>query len=195
MFNSFLAISSLAFWYPGSWGAPLVSINGFYAERLKINNYKKDGTKMSNLNLNKVIIAGRLTADPELKLTQTGLSVVSFSVAVNRPARVVNNQRVAESDFISCVAWRNAADFIAKYFKKGSAICLTGSLQSRTWSDNNGVKHYATELVVDDTYFVDGKSDNKVLAPIPEAYGSPTFTNGANVPDFEEIKDDEELPL
>ena len=150
---------------------------------------------MSNLNLNKVIIAGRLTADPELKLTQTGLSVVSFSVAVNRPVRVVNNQRVAESDFISCVAWRNAADFIAKYFKKGSAICLTGSLQTRTWSDNNGVKHYSTELVVDDTYFVDGKSDNKVLAPIPEAYGSPTFTNGNNVPDFQEIKDDEELPL
>lgn len=152
---------------------------------------------MSNLNLNKAIIAGRLTADPELKLTQTGISVLSFSVAVNRPARVVNNQKVSESDFINCVAWRAAADFICKYFKKGSAICLTGSLQTRTWNDNAGTKHYATELVVDETFFVDGKSDNKPSdnTYITEAYGSPTFTAGADVPNFEELKDDEALPL
>lgn len=150
---------------------------------------------MSNLNLNKVIIAGRLTADPELKLTQSGLSVVSFSVAVNRPARVVNNQRVSESDFISCVAWRNAADFIAKYFKKGSAICLTGSLQTRTWNDNNGVKHYSTELVVDDTYFVDGKSDNK---PSNNTYIPEAYTNSENVADVtipENAQTDEDLPF
>ena len=150
---------------------------------------------MSNLNLNKVIIAGRLTADPELKLTQTGLSVVSFSVAVNRPARVVNNQRVAESDFISCVAWRNAADFIAKYFKKGSAICLTGSLQTRTWNDNSGVKHYATELVVDETFFVDGKSDNKPAdnTYIPEAYT--TQEPAVDVSILENAQTDDDLPM
>lgn len=144
---------------------------------------------MSNLNLNKVIIAGRLTADPELKLTQTGISVLSFLVAVNRPARVVNNQRVSESDFINCVAWRQAADFIAKYFKKGSAICLTGSLQSRTWNDNAGAKHYATELVVDETYFVDGKSDNKPTQNIydPEAYTNPDGPLPEEVPDISDL--------
>lgn len=164
----------------------------FYALWLKINNNKKDGTKMSNLNLNKVIIAGRLTADPELKLTQTGLSVLSFSVAVNRPARVVNNQRVSETDFINCVAWRVAADFIAKYFKKGSAICLTGSLQSRTWNDDAGVKHYATELVVNETYFVDGKSDNNPGSNtyIPEAYTKSEPLAEASIPENAQTDDD-----
>ena len=150
---------------------------------------------MSNLNLNKVVIAGRMTADPELKLTQTGVSVVSFSVAVNRPARVVNNQRVSESDFINCVAWRTAADFIAKYFKKGSAICLTGSLQSRTWNDNAGIKYYATELVVDETFFVDGKSDNKPgdNTYIPEAYTKSEPSSDVSVPNDAPIDDD--LPM
>ena len=150
---------------------------------------------MSNLNLNKVIIAGRLTADPELKLTQTGVSVVSFSVAVNRPARVVNNQRVSESDFINCVAWRVAADFIAKYFKKGSAICLTGSLQTRTWNDNAGIKHYVTELVVDETFFVDGKSDNKATSGnyVPDAYVNSNVSNETtNVNEDTDISD---LPI
>ena len=145
---------------------------------------------MSNLNLNKVIIAGRMTADPELKLTQTGVSVVSFSVAVNRPARVVNNQRVSETDFINCVAWRAAADFITKYFKKGSAICLTGSLQTRTWNDNNGAKHYATELLVDETFFVDGKSDNKATTYVPEAYTAPEPVVDVSIPENAQIDDD-----
>ena len=151
---------------------------------------------MSNLNLNKVVIAGRITADPELKLTQTGISVVSFSVAVNRPARVVNNQRVSESDFINCVAWRAAADFIAKYFKKGSAICLTGSLQSRTWNDNSGVKHYSTELIVDETFFVDGKSDNNKPSDntyVPESYIAPETSVDVSIPENAEI--DEDLPM
>ena len=150
---------------------------------------------MSNLNLNKVVLVGRLTADPELKLTQTGVSVVSFSVAVNRPARVVNNQRVSESDFINCVAWRAAADFITKYFKKGSAICLTGSLQTRTWNDNAGTKHYATELLVDETFFVDGKSDNKPgdNTYIPEAYTKSENVVDNTIPENAQI--DEDLPF
>ena len=143
---------------------------------------------MSNLNLNKVILAGRITADPELKLTQSGLSVVSFSLAVNRPARIVNNERVAESDFINCVAWRKTADFIAKYFKKGSAICLTGSLQSRTWNDSNNVKRYTTELVVDEALFVDSQN-NKSANFIPEAYTNP------DAPIVDEAIDISDLPM
>ena len=155
---------------------------------------------MSNLNLNKVVLAGRLTADPELKLTPNGISVVSGSIAINRPARVVNNQKVTEVDFINFVAWRKTAEFIAKYFKKGSAICITGSMQSRTWTDNDGVKHYATEVVIDEAMFVDSLSSNKAAdAPegtyVPEAYAAPTFTAGADVPNFEEVKTDDDLPF
>ena len=155
---------------------------------------------MSNLNLNKVVLAGRLTADPELKLTPGNVSVVSGSIAINRPARVVDNQRVAEVDYINFVAWRKTAEFIAKYFKKGSAICVTGSMQSRMWTDNTGVKRYATEVVVAEAMFVDSLSNNKAAdgsegAYIPEAFGAPTFTAGADVPNFEEVKTDEDLPF
>ena len=143
---------------------------------------------MSNLNLNKVVLAGRLTADPELKLTQTGVSVVSFSLASNRSARVVNNQRVVETDFITCVAWRQKAEFIAKYFKKGSALCVTGSIQTRSWNDDQGNKRYVTEVLVDEAMFVDSLSNNKQgdTAYVPEVYIEPA--------NFEEVKDDE-LPL
>ena len=136
---------------------------------------------MSNLNLNKVVFVGRLTADPELKLTPTNVSVVSGSIAINRPSRVVNNEKVSEVDFINFVAWRKTAEFISKYFKKGTAICITGSMQSRTWTDNNGVKHYATEAIVDEAMFVDSLSNNN--------------TGGNDASNYEVIKDDDELPL
>ena len=136
---------------------------------------------MSNLNLNKVVLAGRLTADPELKLTVNGISVVSGSIAINRPARVENNQKVTEVDYINFVVWRKTAEFIAKYFKKGSAICVTGFMQSRTWEDN-GVKHYATEVVIHEVMFVDSLSKT-----------STTSQNDSAA--MEELKDDEELPI
>lgn len=151
---------------------------------------------MSNLNLNKVILAGRLTADPEFKLTPNGVSVVSVSLAVNRKAIVKDNQRVQETDFISLVAWRKTAEFIAKYFKKGTALCITGSIQTRSWNDNDGQKRYATEVVVDEAMFVDSMNNNKSEDPtyVPEAYATPQFS-GDNTPNFEEVKTDEDLPL
>ena len=117
---------------------------------------------MSNLNLNKVVLAGHLTADVELKQTGTGIAVVSFSIAVNR-RRVV--ERDQEVDFINCIAWRQTAEFIAKYFRRGSAICVTGSIQTRSWTDKQGHKKYITEVVIDDAMFVDGKKENDVPAP------------------------------
>ena len=125
---------------------------------------------MSNLNLNKVVLAGRLTADPELKFTQNGISVVSFSLAVNRKAIVKDNQRVQEADYINLVAWRKTAEFIAKFFKKGSALCILGSIQTRSWNDNDGQKRYATEVVVDEAMFVDSMNNNKPEDPtyVPE---------------------------
>lgn len=144
---------------------------------------------MSNLNLNKVVLAGRLTADPELKLTQIGVSVVSFNLAINRSAKVVNNQKVTETDFITCVAWRQRAEFISKYFKKGSALCITGSIQTRTWNDNEGNKRYATEVLVDEAMFVDSLSNNKQgeNTYVPEAYIEPA--------NLEKIESEEELPF
>ena len=127
---------------------------------------------MSNLNLNKVVLAGRLTSDPELKLIPNGVSVVSFSLAVNRKAIVKDNQRVQEADYINLVAWRQTAEFISRYFKKGSALCITGTIQTRSWTDESGQKRYATDVVVDEAMFVDSMNNNKSkdTTYIPEAY-------------------------
>ena len=151
---------------------------------------------MSNLNLNKVVLAGRLTSDPELKLTQNGISVVSISLAVNRKAIVKDNQRVQEADYVNLVAWRKTAEFIAKYFKKGSALCITGSIQTRSWTDESGQKRYATEVVVDEAMFVDSMNNNKSedSTYVPEAYAAPQFS-GDHTPNFEEVKTDDDVPF
>ncbi len=152
---------------------------------------------MSNLNLNKVVLCGRLTADPELKQTQNGIAVVSFTLAVNRRfSRGADGQNNSQADFISCVAWRQTAEFISRYFKKGSSLCITGSIQTRTWNDNTGAKRYATEVVVDEAMFVDSRSDSAGSASyVPDAYGSPSFSSGSEAPNFEEIKTDDDLPF
>jgi single-strand DNA-binding protein len=132
---------------------------------------------MSNFNLNKVILGGRLTADCELKQTPQGTSVCQFSIAVNR--RTSKDQQ-QQADFINCVAWRNTAEFISKYFKKGSSICVSGSIQTRNWTDGNGNNRYATEVLVDEAFFVDGKNDSQVQVTTPH---------------FEELSTDADLPF
>ena len=128
---------------------------------------------MANLNINKSVLGGRLTADPELRYTQSGVSVCSFTVAVNRKFDRET------TDFINCVAWKKTAEFISEYFSKGSSICVTGSIQVRTWQDNNGAKRYATELVVDDAYFVDSNNEGNTaddeLKPIDNDLGDLPF--------------------
>ena len=106
---------------------------------------------------NKVILIGNLCADPELKQTQNGISVTSFRIAVGR--RKVKDQE-PQTDYITVVAWRNTAEFICKYFQKGKAILIVGSLQTRTWEDQNGQKRYATEVVAEEAQFVEKKSDS-----------------------------------
>ena len=152
---------------------------------------------MSCLNLNKVVLAGRLTADPELKQTTTGISVTSFTLAVNR--KYAKDQEQQQTDFISVVAWRQTAEFISRYFKKGSALCITGAIQTRSWQDQQGQKRYATEVVADEAMFVDSKSDNQpaengsfipgTTGYMPDAY-APTAA-----PKFEEINPDDDLPF
>ncbi len=156
---------------------------------------------MSNLNLNKVVLAGRLTGDPELKQTTSGVSVTNFSIAINRRFSSRNGENAEQqTDFINVVAWRQTAEFITKFFRKGSAICLTGSIQTRAWQDTQGQKRYATEVVVDEAMFVDSRSESGAQqggSYVPDAYAqTPSFSsNAAKAPNFEELNTDDDLPF
>lgn len=172
---------------------------------------------MANFNFNKVILGGRLTADPELRQTQTGIPVASFSIAVSRRTRSQQDQQGAmqqqqqpTADFFTCTAWRTQAEFISRYFRKGSAICIVGTIQNRSWTDQQGVKHYATDIIVDEINFVDSKSDNPMgdtpgyqSAPPMQQYAPETNyasnRNNNNMDDeiakFEDLQSDDDLPF
>ena len=118
--------------------------------------------------LNRVILMGRFTREPELKSTPQGVSTCSFSLAVDRD--FVREGEERKADFINCVAWRSTAEFISKYFSKGSMVAVEGSIQTRSW-DDDGKKRYATEVVVSQVYFADSKKDalvNEVASPMGE---------------------------
>jgi len=150
---------------------------------------------MANFNFNKVILGGRLTADPELKTTTSGIVVTSFSIAVTRRfAKNAEGQANQQSDFINCVAWRNQAEFITRYFRKGSSICITGSLQTRTWTDQQNNNRYVTEVVVDEVNFVDSKSENSSYQNSSDNFGAPSYSTDS-APDFEVISGDQDLPF
>lgn len=121
---------------------------------------------MANLNMNKVIIAGRIVRDLELKQTSNGLSYLKFTVAVNRRAPKDANNNQPTADFISCTAWKQSAENIAKYFQKGSCICIAGKIQVSTY-EKDGAKRSTTDVLVDEFYFVDGKNDSKTESPAP----------------------------
>lgn len=174
---------------------------------------------MANFNLNKVILGGRLTQNPELKQTQSGVMVLSFSIAVNRRYASKNDdgsRNQPEADFINCVAWRQQAEFISRYFHKGSCICIVGNIQTRTYNDQQGNKRYVTEVVVDESYFVDSKSENQGSFDqgynpgyAPQNYGNapqPQYSTPAaqptapaaqqnGAPQFELIDTEDELPF
>lgn len=121
--------------------------------------------------MNKVILMGRLTRDVELRQTASGISAASFSIAVDR--RYSGNDTQHQADFIRCVAWRQTADFISKYFSKGRMIAVIGSIQTRSWDGDDEKKHYSTEVNVSEAYFTGEKngtdvsnySDNKSHSP------------------------------
>ena len=140
---------------------------------------------MANFNINKVILGGRLTADPELKQTPQGVSVTQFSIAVNRkPVK----DKETQTDFINCVAWRSNAEFICKFFKKGSSICISGSVQTRSYEDKQNNKRYVTEIIADEAFFVDGKSDAQTITRDEPAFQP-------KQPQFEDVAPDEDLPF
>lgn len=139
------------------------------------------------MSLNKIILTGRLTAKPELKKTQTDVSVTSFSLAVQRNFK--NGSGEYDTDFINCVAWRNQAEFITKYFDKGQLVTVVGSLTSRRYEDAEGHKRTAFEVVCDEVMFAESKGE-KQQAP---SFTPPTTAGGNDVA-FEEFNDDE-LPF
>ena len=149
-------------------------------------------------SFNKVILVGNMTADPELKQTTAGVSVCSFSIAVNRRF-AKPDQGQQNVDFINIVAWRQQAEFVSRYFKKGNPILICGQLQTRAWTDNAGQKRYATEVVADEITFVAPAAQGGVpvaqgTSYTPDAYGQPAFNN-APATSFEEIPNDGDLPF
>lgn len=143
--------------------------------------------------INNVILMGRLTADPEVRTTTTGKSVCSFSIAVERSYAKSGEQR--QTDFINIVAWGSTANFISKYFTKGSMIALQGQIQTRNYEDKNGNKRTAFEILAREVSFCGSKTQTNT-ASAEVATSSQTNRYQSSEPfDFEEIGDDEDLPF
>ena len=148
--------------------------------------------------LNKIFIMGRLTRDPELRRTQSGTPVTSFSLAVDRDFKAQNGEK--ETDFIDIVAWRSTAEFVSKYFSKGRMAVVEGRLQIRDWTDQNGGKRRSAEVVAENVYFGDSKRDAGGDYGAAPAYSAPAG-RGPAAPmgghsDFAEIgEEDGELPF
>ena len=149
--------------------------------------------------MNKVVLVGNLTRDPEYRTTANGTTVCTFTVAVTR--RFANQQGVRESDFINCVAWRQTADFVHRFFTKGRKIGVVGSIQTRTYDAQDGTKRYVTEVVCDEAEFVDSKpqgdganqSYNQGYAPAPKT--APAPQNDFAGQGFTQVEDDDQLPF
>lgn len=139
--------------------------------------------------LNNVVLMGRLVNTPELKATQNGTSVTFFTVAVERSYAKSGEQR--QADFIDCVAWRNTAEFVTKYFQKGSMIAVRGNIQTRNYEDTNGNKRKAVEVVVDDVSFCGSKAET---APVTIVEGKANVAD-VSADDFDEIGADDDLPF
>lgn len=146
--------------------------------------------------LNKVILMGRFTRDPELRSTPQGVSVCNFRIGITRNYKT---NGAYESDFIDCVAWRNTAEFVSKYFKQGNLVCVEGSLQSRNW-EQDGQKRTIVEVMVDNTYFVESKKGSdeagKYNAVPAAASAAPYAEKEAFSSDgFSAIDSDDDLPF
>ena len=146
-------------------------------------------------SFNKVILIGNLVEDPELKQTPNGVPVTNFRIAVSRRYQR-NTEGGQDADFINIVAWRQTAEFVKRYFNKGKSILVCGSLQSRTWTDNNNQKRYTLEVVADEVSFVDKKSDNNQAGFGGNSFSEPApYSAGRDDVSFEEMSTDDDLPF
>ena len=144
--------------------------------------------------MNKVILMGRLTRDPEVRYTQnTNTLVASFSLAVNR--RFAKQGEERQADFLNIVAWNKTGEFCSKYFKKGQQVGVIGRLQTRTWDDQNGTKHYITEVIAEEAYFADSKKDGNGEGTSFENTFGDTIPGGmGDTSDFE-VSSSDDLPF
>ena len=139
--------------------------------------------------MNKVILMGRLTRDPEVRYTtNTNTLVASFSLAVNR--RFAKQGEERQADFINVVAWNKTGEFCSKWFKKGQQVGIIGRIQTRTWDDDQGVKHYVTEVVAEEAYFADSKRDNAGADGFENTFGS-TVSESSEF----SVQSDDDLPF
>lgn len=159
------------------------------------------------LNLNKAIIAGNITHDIELRQTPSGISVASFSVAINRSKKGSDGNYIQETDFIDCQAWDKKAEFLGRNFRKGDPVCVVGSIRKRQWKANDGTNRYATEVVAEDILFAGSKTpqegteahggakntQQQMQMPQGQPVAPPSYSN--NSARFEELKPDEDLPF
>ena len=141
--------------------------------------------------INRIVIGGRLTADPQLRRTETGKAVCSFVLAVERDYKNQNGER--EADFITVTAWRNTAEYVNRYCTKGRMVAVDGRLQIRSWKDENGAQHWKAEVVASNVYFLDFKRDgSNDSGSMPASNETPAGGQA----DFEEIgEEDGELPF
>lgn len=158
------------------------------------------------LNLNKAIIAGNITRDIELRQTPSGISVASFSVAINRSKKGKDGNYIQETDFIDCQAWDKKAEFLNRNFRKGDPVCVVGSIRKRQWKANDGTNRYATEVVAEDILFAGSKTpqegtgaygganaQQQMQMPQGQPVAPPSYSN--ETARFEELKIDEDLPF
>ena len=144
--------------------------------------------------MNKVILVGRLVRDPELKTTPSGVSVCSFTVACDRRYQKEGEDR--QADFINCVAWRGTADFVSKYITKGTRIALDGSIQTRSWDDDQGNRRYVTEVLAEHVEFAQSKSEGQSKAnDLPQMINQPTSNNDGYISEGFMPVVDEDLPF
>lgn len=143
--------------------------------------------------LNHIVIMGRLTRDPELRRTGSGVAVASFTVAVDRDFSGKDGAE-KETDFLDCVAWRQTGEFVSKYFRKGSMIVVSGRLQVRSWTDKDGNKRRTAEIVADNCYFGDSKKSEETTSGGYTGFVKNEYVPQA--PNFTEIEDDDaQLPF
>ena len=139
--------------------------------------------------LNKAILMGRLTQDPELRRTQNNTAVCSFTLAVNRSYTRQGEQ--PQTDFIDIVAWSSTAEFVSKWFHKGQQVAVSGRIQTRNWEDRNGNKRKSVEVIAEDVYFAEAKRDSA-----PNNNAATPFDMGVGGNEFNELSDDDgELPF